>query len=80
MALSVQVRHVTSTVWKAVGVVIAADLIASLGAALGFLPYTITRFFDGDVKVNVPTGGKTTLLLASTVLLLGCWAAGLLGC
>jgi hypothetical protein len=43
--------------------------MASLAAGARVLPYTLTRFFDGDVKTNFPTGFKTTALLATVVLL-----------
>jgi len=57
-------------------VLIVLDFLVSFAAAKNLLPYTITRFFDGDSKVNFPTGAKTTFLLSAVVLMLCCWAAG----
>lgn len=59
----------------ALAAIVTLDLLASVGAAEG-APYTLTRFFDGDLKVNFPTGYKTTFLLMAFALLviLSAWA------
>jgi hypothetical protein len=76
VVIGVDVQRVQKVVWLVTGALIALDLLVSVAAGLHALPYTITRFFDGDAKVNFPTGAKTTLLLAATLLMLGCWTAG----
>lgn len=76
VVIELDVRRVQIVLWAVVGSLIALDVLVSAGSGLGVLPYTITRFFDGDDKVNFPTGAKTTMLLAATVLMLGCWTAG----
>ena len=69
--LDLRVR--TGTVRRWLGAVLALLVLANLGASVAegnsWLPDSLTRFFDGDEKVNLPTGYKVTLLLASTVLL-----------
>jgi hypothetical protein len=76
VVVGVDVGRVQAVLWLVTGALIAMDLLVSVAAGLNLLPYTITRFFDGDAKMNFPTGAKTTLLLMSTVLMLGCWTAG----
>lgn len=61
--------------WRIIAAIIVLDVIASVAGARELLPYALTRFFDGDEKVNVPTTAKLLLLLASTLLLVVCWAA-----
>ncbi len=56
--------------WWAVGAVIAFDIVASVADSKRWIPYSITRFFDGDVKVNVPTSAKTLGLLSVALLML----------
>lgn len=73
--LGVDSRRVCGVLWSATGTLVVLNLLASAGSALNILPYTITRFFDGDNKVNFPTGAKTLYLLTGTLLLLGCWTA-----
>ncbi|MBK6872866.1 MAG: hypothetical protein IPJ14_06985 [Kineosporiaceae bacterium] len=73
--ITVNTLRVRQLIWAVIAFLVLMNLISSAGAGLRFLPYTLTRFFDGDDKVNFPTTGKTLLLLTSTVLLLTCWAA-----
>lgn len=61
--MSVPIATVTRTPWSCVMALCLLDLVASVGAGTGLLPYTLTRFFDGDNKVNFPTGAKTVPLL-----------------
>lgn len=75
LQITVDAIRVRRVLWTVIAAVVVLNVIASVGAGLRFLPYTLTRFFDGDNKVNFPTTGKTLLLLTSTVLLLICWAA-----
>jgi hypothetical protein len=67
-----QVR-VSRVLWMATAVLVVLDVAASVAAGLNAVPWNLTRFFDADYKVNFPTGAKTFLLLAATLLLLGCW-------
>ena len=76
VVVGVDLGRVQTVLWLATGTLIVLDFVVSVAAGLQMLPYTITRFFDGDAKVNFPTGAKTTLLLAATLLMLGCWTAG----
>jgi hypothetical protein len=76
VVVSVDVGRVQTMLWLVTTILIALDFVVSVAAGMRLLPYTITRFFDGDAKVNFPTGAKTTLLLAATLLMLGCWTAG----
>jgi hypothetical protein len=75
VVIAVDVGQVQKVLWLATGALIGMDFLVSVAASLNLLPYTITRFFDGDAKMNFPTGAKTTLLLAATLLMLGCWTA-----
>jgi hypothetical protein len=75
VVVTLDVPRIQTTIWLITGTLIALDFVASAAVAQRLLPYTITRFFDGDDKVNFPTGAKTTLLLAAVLLLLGCWRA-----
>lgn len=75
VVISVDLAKTQFLVWFVIGNLVVADFLASIAAAEGLVPYTITRFFDGDYKVNFPTAAKTTLLLGSVVLMLGCWVA-----
>jgi hypothetical protein len=69
--LVVDIPRVRRVMWRATAVLVILNIAASIGASLDAVPYTLTRFFDGDNKVNFPTGAKTLYLLACTVLLLG---------
>lgn len=53
--------------WAAMVSIVALDVLASVAAALG-APYLVTRFFDGDYKVNFPTGYKLLFLFGVTLL------------
>ncbi|MFZ0157818.1 MAG: hypothetical protein WAL50_02220 [Kineosporiaceae bacterium] len=75
MQVVLPLRRIQRTLWGLTGLLVLADGVASAGAALRVLPYTLTRFFDGDYKVNFPTGAKLLLLLVATVLLTACWTA-----
>lgn len=68
---SLRLDLATSTrwIWVVTGTLVVLDFLASAGAALG-APYSLTRFFDGDEKLNYPTAYKVTALLAVTLLLL----------
>src|SRR6185295_7010512 len=74
--IDIDVGRAQGVIWMITGVLIVLDFLVSFAAAKNLLPYTITRFFDGDSKVNFPTGAKTTFLLSAVVLMLCCWAAG----
>jgi hypothetical protein len=76
VVIGVDIQRVQKVIWLVTGILIGLDLLVSVAAGLHALPNTITRFFDGDAKVNFPTGAKTTLLLSATLLMLGCWTAG----
>lgn len=65
--------RITRLLWRVAVVLVALDVLASAGAAAG-VPYSLTHFFDGDDKTNVPTAFKTTMLLALTLLLLSHWS------
>lgn len=71
----VPLRRIQHVLWGLTAALVLADGVASIGAGLRLLPFTATRFFDGDYKVNFPTGEKLLLLLTATVLLFGCWTA-----
>jgi hypothetical protein len=73
-ALRLDVDAVNRVLWVSMAVVVICDFLASAAAGLHAAPYSITRFLDGDEKVNVPTGFKTTSLLAATLLLLALWS------
>jgi hypothetical protein len=73
--ITVDLRQVQLAMWALVGILVVADFFVSAASVTQLLPYSITRFFDGDAKVNFPTTGKTTLLLAAALLMLGCWTA-----
>jgi hypothetical protein len=73
--LGLNVAKAQKILWIAAAVMVVLDFAGSIGAALG-APYTITRFLDGDYKVNFPTGYKTTFLLATTVLFALLWRTG----
>lgn len=63
-------RLLERVLWWAVAFVIVCDVIASVGDSKRWIPYSITRFFDGDVKVNVPTTAKALGLLSVALLML----------
>jgi hypothetical protein len=75
VTISVDLVKTQLLLWFVIGNLVIADFLASVAAAEERVPYTLTRFFDGDYKVNFPTAAKTTLLLAIVVLMLGCWVA-----
>jgi hypothetical protein len=72
--LGLNVATARRLLWAAMVAIVVLDFVGSIGAALG-APYTITRFLDGDYKVNFPTGYKTTFLLATTLLFALLWRA-----
>jgi len=76
VAVAVRPERVRRVLWWVTGALVALDAVVSVASAEHLLPYLVTRFFDGDDKINFPTGEKTTLLLAATVLMLGCWVIG----
>jgi hypothetical protein len=76
VVIPVDFDRIRNVLWLVTGTLVALDFLVSVASGLRVLPYTITRFFDGDSKVNFPTGAKTTMLLATAVLMLGCWTAG----
>jgi hypothetical protein len=65
--LGLDVAAACRWLWTAMAVIVGMDFAASIVAGLGG-PYLATRFFDGDYKVNFPTGYKLALLLVITVL------------
>lgn len=67
LEVGVDVRGARRLLWAGMGVTVALDVVASVGAAVG-APYSITRFFDGDYKANFPTGYKIFFLFGVTVL------------
>lgn len=58
--------------WIAMTVIVVLDVLASAATALG-APYLLTRFFDGDYKVNFPTGYKIFFLAGVTLLFAALW-------
>jgi hypothetical protein len=75
VVIGVDLARVRAVVWQVSIFMIVMDFAASAAAGLTLAPYTFTRFFDADAKVNFPTGDKTTLLMAAALLMLGCWTA-----
>lgn len=73
--IDVDPARVSRVLWRATTVLVVLDVLAAAAAGRALLPWNLTRFFDGDNKVNFPTGAKTLLLLSATVLLLACWVA-----
>jgi len=73
--IGLPIPRIQRVLWLVTGTLVLANLVASVGSGTKVLPYTVARFFDGDDKVNFPTGAKTLLLLTCTVLLLACWTA-----
>jgi hypothetical protein len=76
VTVAVDLPAVTTVLWIVTAALVVLDFVASVAAATRLLPYALTRFFDGDSKVNFPTGEKTTLLLTASLLMLLCWTAG----
>ena len=75
VSVTVDPGRVQIILWLLVGSLISLDVLRSLTGGLGMLPYTVTRFFDGNDRDSFGAGACSTLALAITVLLFGCSAA-----
>lgn len=73
--LRVDLNLVRRVVWPALTALVVLDFAAVLGRKAG-VPSGLLRFFDGDLKINFPTGYKTTFLLAVALLFTVLWRSG----
>lgn len=68
VTVSVNPGRIATVLLVVLAALIVLDFAASAAAARG-APPTATHFFNGNDKVNFPTGFKTTMLLTLTLLL-----------
>jgi hypothetical protein len=71
----VQLGRVQIVLWLLTGSLVTLNVLVSLFGGLHLLPYSLTRFFDGNDRESFLSGTKTTLLLLAAVLMAGCTLA-----
>jgi hypothetical protein len=73
--LAVRLGRAQIILWLVAGILISLNFVAGVTGGLELLPYTITRFFDGNDTGSFLAGAKNTLLLLATVLMYACSVA-----
>lgn len=63
------VGRVARIVWGTATALVVLDLVVNVSQGPLRVPWQVMRMLDGDQKLNLPTGYKTTMLLTVTLLL-----------